>query len=96
MIQNESQVVLVQFEKLQSLLNPVLIKLENIEKRVLKKQDTPKGYYRNKDLKEKFGLSSNTIIKYRENGSIPSTMIGDVHLYPISKIDELLTKNSNY
>lgn len=96
MMHNESQLVLVQFEKLQSLLNPVLNKLETLEKGILKKQNAPKGYFRNRDLKNKFGLSPNTVIKYRKNSTIPFTMIGDVYLYPIVKIDELLTKNSNY
>ena len=96
MIQNESPLVLIQLDKLQSLLNPVINKLETIEAKLLKKQQAPKGYYRNKELKALFGLSPNTIIKYRDSGDIPFTMMGEVYLYPISKINEILTKNSNY
>jgi len=96
MMQNESPLVLIQLDKLQTLLNPVISKLESIETKLLKKQQAPKGYYRNKELKELFGLSPNTVIKYRKEGSIPFTMMGDIYLYPISKIDEILTKNSNY
>lgn len=96
MMHNESPLVLIQLDKLQSLLNPVINKLEAIETKLLKKQQAPKGYYRNKELKEFFGISSNTIVKYRETGDIPFTMMGEVYLYPIAKIDELLTKNSNY
>ena len=96
MMQNESPLVLIQFDKLQSLLNPVINKLEAIETKLFKKQQAPKGYYRNKELKALFGLSPNTIVKYRESGVIPFTMIGELYLYPISKIDEILTKNSNY
>lgn len=96
MMQKESPVVLIQLDKLQTLLNPVISKLEAIEIKLLKKQQAPKGYYRNKELKALFGLSPNTIVKYRESGDIPFTMIGELYLYPISKIDEILTKNSNY
>jgi hypothetical protein len=93
---NESPLVLIQLDKLQSLLNPVINKLEIIEAKLHKKQPAPRGYYRNKELRELFGLSPNTIIKYRNNRVIPFTMMGDLYLYPIAKIDELLTNNSNY
>jgi len=92
-----SQLVLLSTDKFERLLNPVIDKLEIIEKNLNKKTATLKvAYYRNKDLKENFGLSSNTIIKYRESGIIPFTMIGDVYLYPISQLDELLKMNSNW
>lgn len=96
MMQNEPPTVLIKLDRLQSLFNPVINKLEAIENKLHKKLQAPKGYYRNKELKALFGLSSNTIIKYRESGDIPFTMMGEVYLYPISKIDEILTKNSNY
>ena len=96
MMQNESPTVLIKLDRLQSLFNPVINKLEAIENKLLKKLQAPKGYYRNKELKALFGLSPNTIIKYRESGDIPFTMIGELYLYPISKINEILTKNSNY
>jgi hypothetical protein len=84
-------------EELQNLMNPFLTRLDSIEKKLNTKTSSFKlGYYRNKELKEKFGLSPNTIIKYRETGIIPFTMIGEVYLYPIKKIDEILEKNSNW
>ena len=92
-----SQLVLLTTDKLESLLNPVLHKLVIIEKNLNKRTTyTKRGYYRNKDLKEKFGLSPNTIIKYRESGIIPFTMIGEVYLYPINQIDDILKMNSNW
>ena len=96
MMNNETQLVFFPIEKLQSLLTPVINKLETIESKLLKKEKAPKGYYRNKELKELFGLSPNTIITYRQTGKIPFTMIGEIYLYPISKINEELKKNSNY
>lgn len=94
---SNSQLVLVPIDKLESLLNPVLNKLDDIEKNLNKKTTTSKrGYYRNKDLKEKFGLSPNTITKYRESGIIPFTMIGEVYLYPINQLDSILEMNSNW
>ncbi|MBZ0328264.1 MAG: helix-turn-helix domain-containing protein [Altibacter sp.] len=94
---NDSHLVLLSIDKLQSLLNPVLNKLVVIEKYLNNKATTHKvGYYRNKDLKEKLGLSPNTIIKYRESGVIPFTMIGEVYLYPIKQIDDILKMNSNW
>ena len=94
---NNSQLVLVPIDKLESLLNPVINKLVVIEKNLNKKTTSSKrGYYRNKDLKEKYGLSPNTIIKYRESGIIPFTMIGEVYLYSIKQIEDILEMNSNW
>lgn len=93
---SNSQILLVSIDKLESLLNPVLNKLVAIEKNLNKKTTTSKrGYYRNKDLKVKFGLSPNTIIKYRESGIIPFTIIGEVYLYPINQFHNILETNSN-
>lgn len=92
-----SQLVLLSTDKFEHLLNPVLNKLEIIEKNLNKKTTTHKvGYYRNKDLKVNFGLSPNTIIKYRESGVIPFTMLGDVYLYPINQLNDVLKRNSNW
>lgn len=94
---NDSQVVLVSIGKLQSLLNPVLNRLVVIEENLKKKTITQKSdYYRNKDLKSRFGLSANTIIKYRETGIIPFTVIGEVYLYPVIQMEEILRANSNW
>ncbi|WP_027137410.1 helix-turn-helix domain-containing protein [Gaetbulibacter saemankumensis] len=84
-------------EELQNLLTPITSKLELIDKKLNNSSSSKsKGYYRNKDLQEKFRLSPNTIIKYRESGLIPFTVIGDIYLYPIDKIEEVLKANSNW
>ena len=82
--------------ELKLIFQTVVNKLDSIENKLLQNTQNPKGFYRNKDLKKLFGLSGNTIIKYRENGTLPSTIIGDVYLYPKDLIDEVLSKNSSY
>lgn len=79
---------------LNSLLAPLNEKLEIIDSVLTRsKQNVPK-YYRNEDLKELFGLSSNTIIKYRQNGTIPFTRLGDIFLYEAGKINQILKDNT--
>lgn len=76
-------------------MEPVIKLLEEIKS----KFDTirqPKKYYRNKDLKELFGMSDNTILTYRDKNIIPFSIIGELYFYPIADIDALLTKNSNF
>jgi hypothetical protein len=91
------QLLILSTARLQGLLNPVLNKLDAIEKNLDKKTTSQsRKYYRNKDLKDNFGLSPNTIIKYRETGLIPYTTIGDIYLYPIKLINEILKDNSNW
>lgn len=78
------------------LLEPIHSRLESIEFD-LKKQfqkNKPKKYYRNIDLKNLFGLSSNTIIKYRETGILPYTRLGDIYLYEVTTIETILTLNN--
>lgn len=53
------------------------------------------GYYRNKDLKEKFRLSENTIKKYRILGFLPYSKIGEVYVYPIKMMNKALSENGN-
>ena len=50
-------------------------------------------FYRNKDLKLKFGFSDNTIRKMRISGELPFTKIGTITLYPVNEISEVLKKN---
>jgi hypothetical protein len=52
-----------------------------------------KKFYRNNDLKALFGLSNNTLIKYRDTGLLPYTKIGDVYLYEVQIIDRILQSN---
>ena len=55
----------------------------------------PKKYYRNEDLKREYKFSNNTIIKYRENGVLPFTKIGDIYFYDINEINKTLKQNSS-
>lgn len=77
------------------LLEPIYHRLDNIEislKNQLQKIN-PKKYYRNNDLKTIFGLSPNTIIKYRDIGILPFTRLGDVYLYEVAEIERILNNN---
>lgn len=74
------------------LLDPLYIKLEKIDTIISSNGLKPK-YYRNEDLKRIFGLSSNTIIKYRQTGILPYTKLGDIFLYEARKIDKILHDN---
>lgn len=82
---------------IQLLLEPVLIKLQNIENELQKlpKKVLSRKYYRARDLKELFGLTNNTIIKYRNDGILPYTLLGGVYLYDAKAIDEMLEQNKN-
>lgn len=94
MMQNESQIFIIPFGELRKLFIPLHDKLSQLETKLDKTSSKPvKKYYRNKDLKLLFGISQNTIIKYRNNGYIPFTTIGDVYLYPVKEIDKILSKN---
>lgn len=74
----------------EDLLNMILEKLEGRENLTCKK------YYRNKDLKQVFGISPNTITKYREDGILPYTMLGEIYLYPIAEVDKILKINASF
>ena len=76
-------------------LSPVLILLNEIKTKV-NQQPQQKKYYRNKDLKDKFGLSDNTITSYRDKNILPFTKLGDIYCYPVDEINSILEKNSNY
>ena len=76
-------------EPLYSKMDEVMQLLRNDRGRVLPK------YYRNEDLKKIFGLSSNTIVKYRRTGILPFTMMGEIFLYDAAKIDKILRENSD-
>ncbi|WP_166919643.1 MerR family transcriptional regulator [Flavobacterium poyangense] len=82
---------IVAFEKLFAILEAKLdvidSKLKQNHRRTLTK------YYRNEDLKNMFGLSSNTIVKYRLTGILPYTKLGDIFLYEATKIDKILRDN---
>ena len=98
MMKTDSRLTIIPLEELSNLISPVYDKLNQLDKKLDKKdsEQLKKGYYRNKDLKTLFGLSTNTIIKYRDTGIIPYTVLGEVYLYPINKIDDVLMKNLNH
>ena len=77
------------------LLEPILLRLNCIENSLKnnKQNSNPQRYYRNADLRNIFGLSPNTIIKYRETGILPYTRLGDVYLYEVTAIQEILNQN---
>ena len=94
MSENESRDKFLFKAVLKKLLEPLYVKLETIDIKLKRQQGlTPKKFYRNEDLKKIFGLSNNTIIKYRQTGVLPYTKLGDIFLYDVTKIDEILKNN---
>jgi hypothetical protein len=95
-MENASEIKLPTMGSIKLLIEPIYDKLKNIELAInskkLKESDSKK-YYRNSDLKNLFGLSPNTIIKYRETGVIPYTQLGEVYLYEAILIQQILEKN---
>lgn len=77
---------------LRKLLDPLYLKIEKIDS-VINSGNLKTKYYRNEDLKKIFGLSRNTIIKYRQTGILPYTKLGDIFLYEARKIDKILREN---
>jgi len=71
---------------------PLYSKLEIIDAALKKDGIKIAKCYRNGELKKLFGLSSNTI-KYRQNGTLPFTSLGDIFLYNAAKIDKILIEN---
>jgi hypothetical protein len=85
-------------QAIKALLDPIYDRLEAIEKALQNKNAQAnysgnKKYYRNNDLKAMFGLSNNTLIKYRDTGILPYTKIGDLYLYEVQSIDRILLSN---
>lgn len=80
---------------IKQLLEPLFERLERIENEFKSKSNSSDKikYYRNQDLKEIFGLSNNTIIKYRETGVLPYTKLGDIYLYEKVTIERILNDN---
>jgi hypothetical protein len=80
---------------IQMLLEPIYERLSNIEASLKnqKEKSKPQRFYRNADLKHYFGISPNTIIKYRDTGVIPYTRLGDVYLYEVATIERILHNN---
>ena len=80
---------------IRKLLDPIYNRLEIIQENLNKEpQKSTKGkYYRNEDLRDMFGLSNNTIIKYRVTGILPYTKLGEIYLYELSAIEKILNTN---
>lgn len=83
------------FDALNMILDPLYCKMEEIIMSIRKGELRGQlKYYRNEDLKKIFGLSSNTIAKYRQTGILPFTKMGDIFLYDSAKIEKILKENS--
>lgn len=91
----KTQFVIIPLEELQGILNPIISKLEIIENKIGKTKSPTTSYYRNKDLKNIFGLSDNTILKYRDTGIIPYTYLDNIYYYPKDALEKVLLDNSN-
>jgi hypothetical protein len=92
---SQEEIMLPTLGSIRKLLEPIYSRLENIESSIKNRAAKPenKKFYRNQDLKSMFGLSSNTIIKYRETGILPYTKIGDIYLYEIKSLEAILIQN---
>jgi hypothetical protein len=95
MSQNNLEISIPSVRSIQILLEPIYERLANIESSLKSKPQKaiPMKFYRNADLKAIFGLSSNTIIKYRDTGILPYTSLGEVYLYDIASIESILNNN---
>ena len=81
--------------RVEQLIGPLLLRLETIDSKISQGKVLRPEYYRNEDLKKMFGLSNNTIIKYRQTGILPYTKLGDIFLYDSGKIDKILRSNES-
>ena len=81
--------------EVRELIASVMARLETIDSKISQGKTLRPEYYRNEDLKKMFGLSNNTIIKYRQTGILPYTKLGDIFLYDSSKIDKILKSNQS-
>jgi hypothetical protein len=93
---NKTQLVIIPLEELKGILNPIYSKLEIIENKIGKTKSPTTLYYRNKDLKQIFGLSDNTILKYRDTGILPYTYLDNIYFYPKEELERVLSSNSNF
>nr|WP_199000927.1 DNA-binding protein [Flavobacterium sp. ASV13] len=81
--------------EVRELIASVMVRLETIDSKISQGKTLRAEYYRNEDLKKMFGLSNNTIIKYRQTGILPYTRLGDIFLYDSNKIDKILRSNGS-
>ena len=87
-------------EFLESNFKKIMAELESLRKQLAGNRiNSSSGkihYYRNKDLREIFKLSDNTIYDYRTKGIIPCTKIGEIYYYPVAEINKILDNNANF
>jgi len=82
--------------RVKEIIDPVVIKLDTICSKInAKGYDSRPAYYRNEDLKKIFGLSPNTIIKYRQTGILPYSKLGEIFLYDSELIEKILQENQS-
>ena len=91
---NEITLNIPSIDSIRELIAPLLNEINDL-KEIIKNLQVEKTYYRNKDLKTKFGLSDGTIQNYREQNLIPFTKVGEIFYYPGSEFDKILRANSN-
>jgi hypothetical protein len=96
MLDYQNKIQIPTLEAIKHLLSPLRERLDAMHTQLVnqKSNATHPKYYRNKDLKNLFGLSNNTIVKYRETGVLPYTKLGDIYLYNVKVIDSVLKQNS--
>ena len=96
MSDNREEIRIPTINTIKYLLEPIVKKLDHLSAlfSISSSNNTIPKYYRNNDLKRLFGLSNNTIVKYRETGLLPYTKLGEIFLYEVKHIDLILKENS--
>ncbi len=92
---NEITLNIPTIDSFKELITPLLNEIKDLKVTVNNLQ-LEINYYRNRDLKKRFGLSDKTIQNYREQNLIPFTKVGEIFYYPVSEFNEILRANSNY
>jgi hypothetical protein len=91
----EIQLTIPTLDSIKELFEPLLQRISQLEEK-LNYASSDSEYYRNKDLKKKFGLSDKTIQTYREVNILPFTFIGGIYYYRVEEINQILENNSNF
>ena len=96
MSDNREEIRIPTIDTIKYLLEPIVKKLDHLGAlfSISSSNNIIQKYYRNNDLKRLFGLSNNTIVKYRETGLLPYTKLGEIILYEVKHIDLILKENS--
>ena len=96
MSDNREEIRIPTINTIKYLLEPIVKKLDYLGAlfSISSSNNIIPKYYRNNDLKRLFGLSNNTIVKYRETGLLPYTKLGEIFLYEVKHIDLILKENS--